>query len=121
LALFDRTLEAIIERFHYLPSSVALAAEVRAILAEPSNAALRESANGFLSQLNDTTGASELFVMSADGNVVAASNWWAYDSLVGQNFGYRPYFDEAMYDGDAKFYAVGIATSVAGYFLSQRV
>ena len=32
LSLFDRTLEAIIERFHYLPSSIALAAEARAVL-----------------------------------------------------------------------------------------
>src|SRR5690606_8388326 len=40
LALFDRTLEAIIERFHYLPSSLTLAAEVGAILADPGNAEL---------------------------------------------------------------------------------
>lgn len=121
LVLFDRTLEAIIERFHYLPSSMALAAEVRAILADPDNAERRERANGFLSRLNDTAGAGELFVMAADGHVVAASNWWAYDSFVGENLGYRPYFEEAMADGDAKFYAVGTVTGVAGYFLARRI
>ena len=121
LALFDRTLEAIIERFHYLPSSIALAAEARAVLAEPTNSELRETANGFLSRLNDTAGAGELFVMAPDGNVVAASNWWAYDSFVGENLGYRPYFEEAMRDGDARFYAVGTVTGVAGYFLARRI
>lgn len=121
LVLFDRTLEAIIERFHYLPSSMALAAEVRAVLAEPDNAERRELANGFLSRLNDTAGAGELFVMAEDGHVVAASNWWAYDSFVGENLGYRPYFEEAMADGDAKFYAVGTVTGVAGYFLARRI
>lgn len=121
LALFDRTLEAIIERFHYLPSSIALAPEIRSVLAAPYNAERREAANGFLSKLNETAGASELFVMATDGGVVAASNWWAYDSFVGENLGYRPYFEEAMRDGDAKYYAVGTVTGVAGYFLARRV
>jgi C4-dicarboxylate-specific signal transduction histidine kinase len=121
LALFDRTLEAIIERFHYLPSTIALAAEVRAVLAEPNTPVRRETANGFLSRLNDIAGAAELFVMDVDGRVVTASNWWAYNSFVGENLGYRPYFEEAMADGDAKFYAVGAVTGVAGYFLARRI
>lgn len=121
LALFDRTLEAIIERFHYLPSSIALASDTRAVLLDPGNAETREAANAFLSRLNDTAGAGEIFVMATDGQVVAASNWWAYDSFVGENLAYRPYFEEAMYDGDAKFYAVGTVTGVAGYFLARRI
>jgi two-component system C4-dicarboxylate transport sensor histidine kinase DctB len=121
LALFDRTLEAIIERFHYLPATIGQAAEAHAILQKPGDEAARNAANGFLSNLNNTAGASEAFVMSTAGNVVAASNWWAYDSLVGQNFGYRPYFEDALSDGDGRFYAVGIATGVAGYFLSERI
>jgi C4-dicarboxylate-specific signal transduction histidine kinase len=121
LALFDRTLEAIVERFHYLPSSMALAPETGAILAAPDNPDIREAANGYLSRLNDTAGAGELFIMAPDGNVVAASNWWAYDSFVGENLGFRPYFEEAMRDGDARFYAVGTVTGVAGYFLARRI
>ncbi|MDB5473996.1 MAG: sensor histidine kinase [Devosia sp.] len=121
LALFDRTLEAIIERFHYLPSSIALAADARAVIVDPADPALRERANGFLSHLNDTAGAGELFIMATDGQVVAASNWWAYDSFVGENLAYRPYFEEALRDGDAKFYAVGGVTGVAGYFLARRI
>ncbi len=121
LALFDRTLEAMIERFHYLPSSIALAAETSAVLASPNDPQAGESANAFLSRLNDTAGAGELFIMDLNGQVVAASNWWAYDSFVGENLAYRPYFEEALRDGDAKFYAVGTVTGVAGYFLARRI
>lgn len=121
LVLFERTLQAIIDRFHYLPSNIALAAEIRDVLAEPANAERREAANGFLSRLNDTAGAGELFVMDTAGRVIAASNWWAYDSFVGENLSYRPYFEEAMADGEAKFYAVGAVTGVAGYFLARRI
>jgi len=121
LDLFDRTLEAMIERFHYLPSTIAQAAESRAILQQSGSDAAEDAANGFLSKLNETAGADELFVMDTKGSVVAASNWWTLDSLVGQDFSFRPYFAEAMFDGAAKFYAFGLATSVPGYFLSQRI
>lgn len=121
LALFDRTLEAIIERFHYLPATIAQASEAHAVLQQPREEAARNAANGFLSNLNNTAGASETFIMSTEGRVVAASNWWAYDSLVGQQLAHRPYFEDALEGGDGRFYAVGIATGVPGYFLSQRI
>lgn len=121
LALFDRTLAAIIDRYHYLPSSLALAAEARAVLENPDDPETREAANGYLSRLNNNAGASELFIMAPNGEVIAASNWWAYDSFVGENLGYRPYFEQAMRDGAAKFYAIGNVTGVAGYFLARRI
>jgi C4-dicarboxylate-specific signal transduction histidine kinase len=121
LALFDRTLEAMIERFHYLPATIAQAEQSGVVLERPGDAQAITAANGFLSKLNETAGADELFVMDRRGSVVAASNWWTLDSLVGEDFSFRPYFAEAMFDGAAKYYAFGIATSVPGYFLSQRI
>ncbi|MBJ3783184.1 sensor histidine kinase [Devosia sediminis] len=121
LALFDRTLEAIIERYHYLPVAISQAPETRAALEQPANAAAVEAANGFLSQLNETAGASEIFLMEDTGSVVAASNWWTLTSLVGTNYSFRPYFADAMARGRAEYYAFGISTSVPGLFLSQRV
>jgi len=121
LALFDRTLEAIIERFHYLPVAISQARETRAALDNPSDPAAIEAANGFLSQLNETAGASEIFLMEDTGSVVAASNWWTLTSLVGTNYSFRPYFADAMARGRAEYYAFGISTNVPGLFLSQRV
>jgi C4-dicarboxylate-specific signal transduction histidine kinase len=121
LALFERTLEAIIERFHYLPVAISQAPQTRAALADPGNAAAVEAANGFLSKLNETAGAGEIFLMENNGSVVAASNWWTLTSLVGTNYSFRPYFSEALRLGSAEYYAFGISTNVPGYFLSQRV
>ncbi|WP_332692862.1 sensor histidine kinase [Devosia sp.] len=121
LALFERTLEAIIERFHYLPVAISQAPETRAALANPDDAAAVEAANGFLSKLNETAGAGEIFLMENNGAVVAASNWWTLTSLVGTNYSFRPYFAEALRLGSAEYYAFGISTNVPGYFLSQRV
>lgn len=121
LALFERTLEAIIERFHYLPAAISQAPETRAALANPDDPAAVEAANGFLSKLNETAGAGEIFLMETNGAVVAASNWWTLTSLVGTNYSFRPYFAEALRLGRAQYYAFGISTNVPGYFLSQRV
>lgn len=121
LTLFDRTLEAIIERFHYLPVAISQARESRLALDNPDDPAAVEAANGFLSKLNETAGAGEIFLMDEHGSVVAASNWWTLTSLVGTNYSFRPYFADAMRHGSADYYAFGISTSVPGYFLSQRV
>jgi two-component system C4-dicarboxylate transport sensor histidine kinase DctB len=121
LALFDRTLEAIIERYHYLPEAIAQARESRAALENPQDPAAVDAANGFLSKLNETAGAGEIFLMEENGSVVAASNWWTLTSLVGTNYSFRPYFADAMEYGDAEYYAFGISTQVPGYFLSQRI
>lgn len=121
LALFDRTLEAIIERFHYLPAAISQAPETRAALNNPDDPAAIEAANGFLSRLNETAGASEIFLMEDTGSVVAASNWWTLTSLVGTNYSFRPYFATAMDRGRAQYYAFGMSTSVPGLFISQRV
>jgi Signal transduction histidine kinase regulating C4-dicarboxylate transport system len=121
LALFDRTLEAIIERFHYLPVAISQAPETRAALENSDDPSAAEVANGFLSKLNETAGASEIFLMEDTGSVVAASNWWTLKSLVGTNYSFRPYFADAMARGRAEYYAFGLSTSVPGLFLSQRV
>ncbi len=77
LALFDRTLAAIIDRYHYLPSSMALAAEARAVLENPQDPKTRETANGYLSPLNNKAGESEHLIKARNGEVIASSNWWA--------------------------------------------
>ncbi|MBD8064966.1 sensor histidine kinase [Devosia sp. PTR5] len=121
LALFDRTLETIIERFHYLPVAVSQAREARQALEQPSDVLAIDAANGFLSKLNETAGASEIFLMDLEGRVVAASNWWALPSIIGTDYSFRPYFAEAMQRGRAQYYAFGISTAVPGYFISERV
>ncbi|MBS8271744.1 sensor histidine kinase, partial [Halomonas litopenaei] len=48
-------------------------------------------------------------------------NWNRAGSFVGENYGFRPYFQEAMATGQGQFYAIGVTTGVPGYFLSTRI
>jgi C4-dicarboxylate-specific signal transduction histidine kinase len=121
LQIFDRTLEANIERYHYLPATITQSPEVRSLLTNPGDDQLRNDANGFLSNLNSTAVSDELFVVDTNGTSVAASNWWSHSSLVGHSYVQRPYFTESMLDGAARYYAVGMTTGVPGYFLANRI
>jgi C4-dicarboxylate-specific signal transduction histidine kinase len=121
LQIFDRTLQANIERYHYLPSIIAQSPEIRSLLEHPEDDTLRAIANGYLSDLNGTANSDELFVVDMNGTSLTASNWWSHTSLVGGSYGQRPYFTDAVADGSAKYYAVGVTTGVPGYFLATRI
>lgn len=121
LLLFERTLEANIERFRYLPSTISQSREVREVLSAPLEEQRRLEANSFLSNLNSTAAADELFILDMRGEAIAASNWWSRQSIVGSQLEVRPYFEEALRTGSAKYYAVGLTTHVPGYFLAERI
>jgi len=62
-----------------------------------------------------------LYLMSPSGHTLAASNWRAPDTFVGQNYGFRPYFREALAGGSGMFFGVGVTTRVPGFFIAHPV
>ena len=118
LLLTTRAVEAEIERLRALPAVAAQDARIRAALT--GTGALQE-ANVYLQETAKRAGADELFLINADGQTIAASNWDLPGSFVGQNYAFRPYFQNAMATGQGQFYAIGVTTGVPGYFLSARV
>lgn len=61
------------------------------------------------------------FVMDVNGTTIASSNYEDSVSFVGQNYGFRPYFTQAMVNGTATFFAVGATTGIPGYFAATAV
>lgn len=118
LLLTSRAVEAEIDRFRALPDVAGEDARIRAALTDPR---ALDQANRYLETVAAHAGASELFLINADGHTIAASNWNRPGSFVGQDYGFRPYFRQAMDQGRGQFYAIGVTTGVPGYFLSTRV
>ncbi|QYK43249.1 MAG: sensor histidine kinase [Paracoccaceae bacterium] len=118
LLLTARAVEAEIDRFAALPSVAGEDARIRAALTDPR---ALDAANRYLETVAAHAGASELFLIDAQGVTIAASNWNRPGSFVGQDYGFRPYFRQAMDRGRGQFYAIGVTTGVPGYFLSTRV
>ncbi len=120
LQVLARSVDSEIERFRYLPSVVARDGRIRAALASPSPAAIAQ-ANAYLADIRADSGAGELYVMTAGGLTVAASNHAEPSSFVGQNYRFRPYFQDALTTGAGRYYAVGVTTGEPGYFLASVI
>jgi two-component system C4-dicarboxylate transport sensor histidine kinase DctB len=118
LLLTKRTVEAEVERLRSLPAVAAEDARVRNALAGTGSL---KDANAYLETVTAHTQAGDLFLINAQGDTIAASNWNRPGSFVGKNYAFRPYFQEAMQSGQGKFYAIGVTTGVPGYFLSTRI
>lgn len=118
LLLTARAVEAEVERLRSLPAVAAEDVRVRDALA---GAGSIQAANSYLETVAVHAHAGELFLINAQGETIAASNWNRKGSFVGENYAFRPYFHEAMATGQGQFYAIGVTTGVPGYFLSTRI
>ena len=121
LVLTRRAVEAEIDRFRALPAVAGEDARIAAALSSGHSAPAITQANQYLETIAAHAGASDLFLLDDRGTTIAASNWQKPGSFVGQNYGFRPYFRQAMATGRGQFYAIGITTGVPGHFLSSRV
>lgn len=120
LSLTQHSISTEIERFRYLPAVVAQDPRIGAMLARPDGAMISE-ANTYLQAVRDLSGVDELYVLNARGVTLAASNWNRPDGFVGHDYSFRPYFRDALAQGEGRYYAVGVTTGKPGYFLSLRL
>jgi len=121
LHLRAQSLQRLVERYRVLPTVLALDPELRRALQAPPDAIDVAALNHKLVVANGATHVSTLTLLDHTGRAIAASNWDEPASNVGQDYGFRPYFRNAMRDGSATFYAIGVTTNVAGYFISEAV
>ncbi|NIZ08497.1 ATP-binding protein [Pseudooceanicola sp. HF7] len=121
LLLTDRSLQSEVERFRYLPEVAAEDARIRAALANPADPQRIAAANLYLQAITAHAGAEQLYLLDYTGLTIASSNWQNLDSYVGRNYGFRPYFDDALETGNGAVYAIGVTTGQPGYFMSTRL
>lgn len=103
-----------------LAQDTALIATLQAPSPSPSPAA-QDRLSQRLAVLAGGLGAAALYVMQADGETVAASNWRQPDSFVGHDYRFRPYYRDALAFGEAAHFALGTVSREPGLYLSKRV
>ncbi len=108
---------------HYAPLPYLLARDPRVIdvVANEVDAADIGWLNRELEIWKDYTQTSDIYLMATDGTTVAASNAGTDVSFVGQNFSYRPYFQEAMEGDTGRLFALGTTSGLRGYYLSAPI
>jgi C4-dicarboxylate-specific signal transduction histidine kinase len=90
----------------------------RSIIDDPQYAALSRS---LFSMVNDIKVLGIITVLDAEGDCIAASNGVAANSLVGNNYADRRYFQDARRGVNGAEFANGRATNLPGLFLSVPV
>lgn len=121
LATSSATLFAPIDKYRYLPALVALQPQVIDALRHQDDKRRLRLANIYLERANSSAESAVVYILNAKGVVIAASNWQQPTSFVGQNYAFRPYFQDALRDGSGRFYGVGVTSKMPGFFLSHEV
>lgn len=121
LQLYAQSIHTLVERFSSVPAVLSLDSDIKALLSSPDDLLLRDSLNQRLEKLNRASGANVLYLLNAQGDTLAASNWRDWSSFVGNNYAFRPYFQDALSQASGRYFAVGVTTGIPGYFLSHVV
>ena len=117
VSLYRSTLVGELERFQHLPFILAKDPFVIA----GAKGLEREKLNKRLASFALKANLDAIYLMDIDGLTVAASNYKNEVNFLGQNYGFRPYFKNALKGKRGEFFGIGATTLLPGYFVAQLV
>jgi len=108
-------------RFRPLPALIADDVEVKRLLLHPSSQVQKHRIDRRLKQIAADVEALDIYVMDATGLTLAASNFDQAATFIGNAFGYRPYFQQALAGGLGRYFALGTTSLKRGYYFASPV
>ena len=108
-------------RYEPLPELIADHDDIKDLVSDPDNAWLRARANDYLKEINALLKSSDIYVLTPGGDTIAASNYDQPISFVGENFSYRPYYQDAIRGNLGRFFALGTTSLKRGYYFSSPI
>jgi len=121
LELYMTYLQGVLEKYENLPELLANDRILIDLLNNHRSPGDIDFLNKYLQKINNISQASDTYLMNSDGLTIAASNWQEELPFVGQNFSYRPYFQEAMNGHLGRYFALGTTSSIRGYYFAYPV
>lgn len=121
LDLFAANLIGTLQRYEVLPQILGRLPNVQQALLAPTDQQSLHTANGLLQRIQQQTGADVIYLMDTQGLTLAASNWDAEDSFIGNNFAFRPYFYNALQGDTGVFFGLGNTSFKRGYYFGSAV
>lgn len=118
--LLASALEREHERFRLATLVLAQDADARAVLAGDNGQRLADF-NGKLEALSQDMGAAAIYLLDTKGLTLASSNWQRPETFVGQNYGFRPYFREALSKGHSEQFALGTVSRRPGLYIARQL
>ena len=121
LEQFIEHLDSRLARFKFLPQLIAKNQLLVELLNDPKSTPRVDLVNHFLEEINTITGASDTYLMDAQGWTLAASNWRSKRPFVGINFSFRPYFVYALQGKTRQYFALGTTSGERGYYFAYPI
>jgi two-component system C4-dicarboxylate transport sensor histidine kinase DctB len=121
LELYITYLSGVLEKYESLPELLATDRLLVATLQDPGDYHQVETLNRYLEAINSISDTADIYLMDKNGLTIAASNWKDNNPFIGNNFSYRPYFQEAMKGRLGRYYALGTTSSKRGYYFAFPV
>lgn len=118
---FVSHLDARLARFQFLPQLISKNRILVDLLKNPESSPRIDIVNYFLEDINTIIGASDTYLMDAQGLTLSASNWNEEDTFINKNFSFRPYFSEAMKGKLGRYFALGSTSGERGYYFSYPI
>ncbi len=121
LELYINYLQGVLEKYESLPQLLAIDEHLVHAFLDPLDPQRIETLNRYLETINTVSDTLDTYLMNRDGLTIAASNWQKEHPFVGRNFGYRPYFTQAMEGRLGRYFALGTTSSQRGYYFAYPV
>ncbi len=80
-----------------------------------------QAANAILDTFQTSLQADVCYLLDATGTTIASSNRFSSNSFVGQDFGFRPYFQKAIAGNPHSYMALGVISGKRGVYYSAPV
>jgi two-component system C4-dicarboxylate transport sensor histidine kinase DctB len=122
LALYAAHVTGELAKYQAIPALLATNQRVRKVLEQPQNLSARQALNEYFEHSAQTSQALAIYLMNREGVTQAASNWRPEErSFIGENFAYRPYFQQALQGNSGRYFALGTTSTVRGYYFAEPV
>lgn len=118
---FSRHLDSQLGHFAYIPQLLSHQELIIKALQSANNSARLDITNRHLAAVNHIIGASDTYLLDATGTTIAASNWTVGTTFIGNNFAFRPYFQDAKQGIQGRYFALGSTSGKRGYYFSYPV
>lgn len=110
-----------IDRHVKMGRTLAGVPELRGALLAPGDAAALAGANGVLDHYCTVLERYDCYLMDGTGLTVASSNRRTAVSFVGKNYGFRPYFQDALAGKPSLYLAMGVTSRKGGIYTGNPV
>lgn len=121
LDLYAAVLENELDKQAYLPALIELDRDIDVLLATPHHTSTTDAANRKLAKFAVISGALATFVADRSGRVVAASDWYRPDSMLGKDVSKRLYFIDAMRGDEATLFGPNLDRGTSEYCFARPV